>query len=56
MARKTQLQPFSEIDVLSWSWGMSNAGSAHSGVGAGAGKANVQDLSFSKWVDSAAAK
>jgi light-regulated signal transduction histidine kinase (bacteriophytochrome) len=42
-----------EIDVLSWSWGLSNAGSAHSGGGAGAGKANVHDLSFTKWVDSA---
>jgi type VI secretion system secreted protein Hcp len=41
-----------KIDVLSWSWGMSNSGSAHSGGGAGAGKVNVQDLSFTKWVDS----
>jgi type VI secretion system secreted protein Hcp len=39
------------IDVLAWSWGMSNSGSAHVGGGAGAGKANVQDLSFTKWVD-----
>ncbi len=45
-----------EIDVLSWSWGMSNSGSAHVGGGAGAGKVNVQDLSFSKWVDSASPK
>jgi type VI secretion system secreted protein Hcp len=42
-----------EIDVLSWSWGMNNAGSAHSGGGAGAGKVNVQDLTFTKWVDTA---
>jgi type VI secretion system secreted protein Hcp len=40
-----------EIDVLAWSWGMSNSGSAHVGGGAGAGKVNVQDLSFTKWVD-----
>ena len=40
------------IDVLSWSWGVSNSGSAHTGGGAGAGKANVQDLSFTKYVDS----
>ncbi|MCC7200320.1 MAG: type VI secretion system tube protein Hcp [Gammaproteobacteria bacterium] len=39
------------IDVLAWSWGLSNSGSAHSGGGAGAGKVNVQDLSFTKWVD-----
>src|SRR4029077_11299318 len=40
-----------EIDVLAWSWGMSNSGSAHLGGGAGAGKVNVQDLSFTKYID-----
>ncbi len=45
-----------EIDVLAWSWGLSNSGSAHVGGGAGAGKVNVQDLSFTKWVDSATPK
>ena len=40
-----------EIDVLAWSWGMSNSGSAHVGGGAGAGKVNVQDLSFTKYLD-----
>jgi type VI secretion system secreted protein Hcp len=40
-----------EIDVLAWSWGLSNSGSAHVGGGAGAGKVNVQDLSFTKYVD-----
>jgi type VI secretion system secreted protein Hcp len=40
-----------EIDVLAWSWGMSNSGSAHVGGGAGAGKCNVQDLSFTKYLD-----
>jgi type VI secretion system secreted protein Hcp len=45
-----------EIDVLSWSWGASNSGSAHSGGGAGSGKVNVQDLSFTKWVDSSTPK
>ncbi len=40
-----------EIDVLAWSWGLSNSGSAHFGAGAGAGKVNVQDLSFTKWID-----
>ena len=40
-----------EIDVMAWSWGVSNSGSAHVGGGAGAGKANVQDLSFTKYVD-----
>lgn len=37
-----------EIDVLAWSWGVSNAGSTHGG---GGGKANVQDISFTKYVD-----
>jgi len=40
-----------EIDVLAWSWGMSNSGSAHMGGGAGAGKVNVQDLSLTKYID-----
>jgi type VI secretion system secreted protein Hcp len=42
-----------EIDVLAWSWGMSNSGTMHQGGGGGAGKANVQDLSFTKYVDKA---
>lgn len=45
-----------QIDILAWSWGMSNSGSAHVGTGAGAGKVNVQDLSVTKWVDSASPK
>jgi type VI secretion system secreted protein Hcp len=40
-----------QIDVLAWSWGLSNSGSAHMGGGAGAGKVNVQDLSFTKYID-----
>jgi len=40
-----------EIDVLAWSWGMSQSGTAHVGGGAGAGKVNVQDLSITKYVD-----
>ena len=42
-----------KMDVIAWSWGMSNSGSAHVGGGAGSGKVNVQDLSVTKWVDSA---
>jgi type VI secretion system secreted protein Hcp len=41
-----------EIDVLAWSWGMSQSGTMHGGGGGGAGKVNVQDLSFTKWLDS----
>jgi len=40
-----------EIDVLAWSWGLSNSGSAQQGGGAGAGKVNVQDVSFTKYID-----
>jgi type VI secretion system secreted protein Hcp len=42
-----------KIDVLAWSWGMSNSGSTHTGGGGGSGKVNVQDLSFTKYIDSA---
>ena len=40
-----------KIDVLAWSWAMSNSGTAHTGGGAGAGKVNVQDLSFTHYLD-----
>ncbi len=40
-----------EIDVLAWSWGLTQGGSVHIGGGGGAGKVNVQDLSFTKYVD-----
>ena len=42
-----------DIDVLAWSWGMSQSGTTHMGKGGGAGKANFQDLSFTKYIDSA---
>jgi type VI secretion system secreted protein Hcp len=42
-----------EIDVLAWSWGMSQSGTFHLGSGGGSGKASVQDLSFTKYIDSA---
>ncbi len=40
-----------EIDVLAWSWGLSQSGTFHTGGGGGAGKANFQDISVTKWVD-----
>jgi len=43
------------MDILAWSWGMSNSGTFHSGSGGGAGKVNVQDLSFTKYIDKASA-
>jgi type VI secretion system secreted protein Hcp len=45
--------PKGDIDVLAWSWGMSQSGTTHTGGGGGAGKANFQDVSFTKYVDSA---
>ena len=45
--------PAGDIDILAWSWGMSQSGTTHMGKGGGAGKANFQDLSFTKYVDSA---
>jgi len=40
-----------EIQVLSWSWGLSQSGTTHAGTGGGAGKVNVQDLTITKYVD-----
>lgn len=42
-----------EIDVLSWSWGMTQSGSMHVGGGGGSGKVNIQDISLTKYVDKA---
>ena len=44
-----------EIDVLAWSWGMSSSGTTHMGGGGGSGKVNVQDLSFTKYIDKSSA-
>ena len=44
-----------KIDILAWSWGASNSGTSHSGGGSGAGKANFQDISITKYVDSSSA-
>lgn len=43
-------------DVLAWSWGVSQSGTTHMGGGGGAGKASIQDISITKWVDSASAE
>ena len=43
-----------EIDVLSWSWGVSQSGTTgHAGGGAGAGKASFHDFNFTHHVDKA---
>lgn len=42
-----------EIDVLSWSWGVQQSGTMHTGGGGGSGKASFSDMSITKYVDSA---
>jgi len=37
-----------KIDILAWSWGLSNTGTLHH-----AGKANFQDISITKFIDAA---
>jgi len=45
--------PKGDMDVLSWRWGASNAGSFHAGGGGGAGKANFNDILITRHVDKA---
>jgi type VI secretion system secreted protein Hcp len=42
-----------EIEVLSWSWGVTNPGTKGGGGGGGAGKATFHDLSFTHNIDKA---
>ena len=42
-----------EIEVLSWSWGVSQSGTLAHGGGGGAGKASFQDFNFTHHVDKA---
>ena len=42
-----------EIDVLDWSWGITQKGSAHHGTGAGSGASDVADLVIVKRIDKA---
>ena len=39
------------VDILAWSFGVTNSGSAHVGGGIGSGKANFQDISITKYID-----
>ena len=42
-----------EIDILKWQWGMKQAGSMHRGGGGGAGKVEINDVTFTHLVDKA---
>ncbi|MEO0912321.1 MAG: type VI secretion system tube protein Hcp [Pseudomonadota bacterium] len=44
------------IDILAWSFGVSNSGTTHMGTGSGAGKANFGDISVTKFVDKSSPK
>lgn len=45
-----------EIDVLAWSWGLSQTGTTHMGGGGGAGKANFQDISVTSYYEKSTPK
>jgi type VI secretion system secreted protein Hcp len=40
-----------EIDVLAWSWGLSQEGGSPGGGGGGAGRVNIENVSIQKLVD-----
>lgn len=42
-----------QIDLISWSWGMTQSGTTHQGHGGGSGKVHVSDLSIKKYLDKA---
>jgi len=41
-----------EVPILAWSWGLSNQADLHSSSTGSGGKAHVQDISLTKYVDS----
>jgi type VI secretion system secreted protein Hcp len=45
-----------KIDIQSWSWGESNAGSGDEGGGHGAGRVSMQDFHFTMFVSNASPK
>jgi type VI secretion system secreted protein Hcp len=42
-----------QIEILSWSWGVTNAGATSGGSGSGAGKPHFSDFSFTHKIDKA---
>lgn len=42
-----------EIDISSWTWGMSQSGTTHTARGGGAGKVSVRDITITKLADKA---
>ncbi|MBB3228134.1 type VI secretion system secreted protein Hcp [Luteibacter sp. Sphag1AF] len=42
-----------QVPIIAWAWGACNSGNLHTGAGyASGGKANVQDITITKFVDS----
>jgi type VI secretion system secreted protein Hcp len=39
------------IELLAWSWGLSNSGTTHIGAGSGEGSVNLQDIIVTKFLD-----
>ena len=44
-----------EMDIVSWSWDMSQPGTAHLGKGQGGGKVTVSDVQLTRYIDSSTA-
>jgi type VI secretion system secreted protein Hcp len=45
------IPPFGSLPVAAWAWGASNSGTSGGGTGAGSGKATIQELSITRFVD-----
>lgn len=45
-----------EIEVLSWNWGATQAGTHARGGGGGAGRVDMQDFTLTKYIDKASPK
>jgi type VI secretion system secreted protein Hcp len=41
------------IDILTWTWGMTQSATTHTSQGGGAGKVNVNDITITKHIDKA---
>ncbi len=48
-----EMKKVKACDILTWTWGVTNSGTAHLGGGAGSGKASFQDLTCTKYIDAA---
>jgi type VI secretion system secreted protein Hcp len=41
------------MDIINWTWGLSNSGNFHMATGGGVGKASIKDISVTKLIDKA---